>query len=107
MMEQRTVVHFFKTVQRSYDTSFFMLHVQVDLTCSDSWQPSESKLPRFMYTPITSPTASMGDVLMIMHTIVMRPLTSHPYKAGTEHAGFSPDQAEPSGGGEYSLSCMP
>ncbi|CAM9334358.1 unnamed protein product [Sphacelaria rigidula] len=30
---------------------------------------------------------------MIMHDIVMRPLTSHPYKAGTEHAGFSPDQA--------------
>ena len=34
-----------------------------------------------------------GGVLMIMHAIVIRPLTSHPYKAGTEHAGFSPDQA--------------
>ena len=35
----------------------------------------------------------LGGVLMIMHAIVIRPLTSHPYKAGTEHAGFSPDQA--------------
>ena len=26
-----------------------------------------------------------------MHAIVILPLTSHPYKAGTEHAGFSPD----------------
>ena len=34
-----------------------------------------------------------GGELMIMHAIVNRPLTSHPYKAGTEHAGFSPDQA--------------
>ncbi|CAM9676764.1 unnamed protein product, partial [Sphacelaria rigidula] len=30
---------------------------------------------------------------MIMHATVIKPLTSHPYKAGTEHAGFSPDQA--------------
>ena len=27
-----------------------------------------------------------GGVLMIMHAIAIRPLTSHPYKAGTEHA---------------------
>ncbi|CAM9924271.1 unnamed protein product [Sphacelaria rigidula] len=32
-------------------------------------------------------------VLMIMHAIVIRPLTSRPYKTGAEHAGFSPDQA--------------
>ena len=30
---------------------------------------------------------------MIMHTIVIRPLTSYPYKAWTEHAGFSSDHA--------------
>ncbi|CAM9233565.1 unnamed protein product [Sphacelaria rigidula] len=33
-----------------------------------------------------------------MHAIVIRPLTSHPYKTRMEHAGFSPDQAR--GGGE-------
>ena len=32
-------------------------------------------------------------VLIFVHAVVVRPLTSHPYKAGTEHAGFSPDQA--------------
>ena len=40
--------------------------------------------------------AFVGGVLMIMHAIVIRPLTSHPYKAGTEHAGFSPDTQSPS-----------
>ena len=44
--------------------------------------------PSFFFT-----LCSGGGVLMIMHAIVIRPLTSHPYKAGTEHAGFSPDQA--------------
>ena len=34
-----------------------------------------------------------GGVLVIMHAIVVRPLTSHPYKAGTEHARFLPDKA--------------
>ena len=42
---------------------------------------------------IFAPKLRGGGVLMIMHAIVIRPLTSHPYKAGTEHAGFSPDQA--------------
>ena len=32
-------------------------------------------------------------VLIILHAIVIWPLTSHHYKSGTEHAGFSPDQA--------------
>ena len=31
--------------------------------------------------------------LMVMHAIVIGPLTSHPYKAGTEHVGVSLDQA--------------
>ena len=30
---------------------------------------------------------------MILHGVVMIPLTSHSYKAGTEHAGFSPKEA--------------
>ncbi|CAN0168596.1 unnamed protein product [Ectocarpus sp. 4 AP-2014] len=30
---------------------------------------------------------------MDVHTAVVRPLTSHLYKARTEHAVFSPDQA--------------
>ena len=30
---------------------------------------------------------------MIIHAIVMRPWTSHPYKARTEHAEFSLDKA--------------
>ena len=30
--------------------------------------------------------------LIILHATVIRPLTSHPYIAGMEHAGFSPDQ---------------
>ena len=34
-----------------------------------------------------------GGVLIILHAIVIRPLTSHTYKVGTEHAGVSPDQA--------------
>ncbi|CAB1096826.1 unnamed protein product [Ectocarpus sp. CCAP 1310/34] len=34
-----------------------------------------------------------GGVLIVVHAVVMRPLTSHPCKAGTEHAGFSLDQA--------------
>ena len=34
-----------------------------------------------------------GGVLIIFHATDIWPLTSHPYKAGTEHAGFSPDQA--------------
>ncbi|CAM9931646.1 unnamed protein product [Sphacelaria rigidula] len=33
------------------------------------------------------------SVLMILHAVVVLPLTSHPFKAGTEHAGFSSDQA--------------
>lgn len=32
-------------------------------------------------------------VLMIMHTVVVRSLTSCRYKAGIEHAGFPPDKA--------------
>ncbi|CAM9721230.1 unnamed protein product [Sphacelaria rigidula] len=35
----------------------------------------------------------VGGVLMILRAIVIRPLASHPYKAWTEHAGFSPNQA--------------
>lgn len=34
-----------------------------------------------------------GGVLMILHAEVMRPLTSHPYRTGKEHAGIPPDQA--------------
>ena len=34
-----------------------------------------------------------GRLLMIVHAVVIGPFTSHSYKAGTEHAGFSPDQA--------------
>ena len=34
-----------------------------------------------------------GGVLIVVHAIVVRSLTSRPYKAGTGHAGFSPDQA--------------
>ncbi|CAN0067869.1 unnamed protein product, partial [Ectocarpus sp. 8 AP-2014] len=30
---------------------------------------------------------------IVVHAVVVRPLASHLYKAGTEHAGFSPDQA--------------
>ena len=28
---------------------------------------------------------------MISHAVVVRPWTSHPYEAGSEHAGFSSD----------------
>ena len=41
----------------------------------------------------TGPVEGGGGVLIVVHAVVVRPLTSHPYKAGTEHAGFSPDQA--------------
>ncbi|CAM9217821.1 unnamed protein product [Sphacelaria rigidula] len=30
---------------------------------------------------------------MVSHVVVIKPLTSHPYEAGTEHPGSSPDQA--------------
>ncbi|CAN0026296.1 unnamed protein product [Sphacelaria rigidula] len=30
---------------------------------------------------------------MILHAVVIRPLTSHPYETGTEHAWCSPDLA--------------
>ena len=36
-------------------------------------------------------THNSDCVLIILHAIVIRPLTSHRYKAGTEHAGFLPD----------------
>ena len=36
--------------------------------------------------------AGLG-VLMTIRAIIVRPLASHSYKAGTEHAGFSSDQA--------------
>ena len=29
-----------------------------------------------------------GGALTILHAVVVQPLTSHPYKAGTEHAVF-------------------
>ncbi|CAM9612621.1 unnamed protein product [Ectocarpus sp. 12 AP-2014] len=48
-------------------------------------------------------------VLIVVHAKVVGPLTSHPYKAGTEHAVFSPDQALtiPRGGGTYScFTCL-
>ena len=32
-------------------------------------------------------------VLMTLRALAKRPLTSHPYQAGTEHTEFSPDQA--------------
>ena len=48
---------------------------------------------RYFYELAIQQLARQGGVLMIMHDIVVRPLTSHPYKAGTGHAGFSPDQA--------------
>ncbi|CAM9795182.1 unnamed protein product [Sphacelaria rigidula] len=32
-------------------------------------------------------------VHVILHTVVISSLALHPYKAGTEHAGVSPDQA--------------
>ncbi|CAM9914816.1 unnamed protein product, partial [Sphacelaria rigidula] len=32
-------------------------------------------------------------VLMILHAVVVRPLTSHPFKAGMTHPRFLPDQA--------------
>ncbi|CAM9971144.1 unnamed protein product, partial [Sphacelaria rigidula] len=32
-----------------------------------------------------------GGVLVILHAMVTRPFNSHPYKAGMEHARFSPD----------------
>lgn len=31
-------------------------------------------------------------VLMILHAVVVNPLTLHPYDVRTEHAGFSPNQ---------------
>lgn len=33
------------------------------------------------------------SVIIILHVIVFRPLTSYPYKAETEHTEFSLDQA--------------
>ncbi|CAM9607468.1 unnamed protein product [Sphacelaria rigidula] len=30
---------------------------------------------------------------LILHAVVVGPLTLHPHKTGTEHAGFLPDQA--------------
>ena len=47
----------------------------------------------FLFRDVRISRGRRGGVLMIMHAIVIRPLTSHPSKAGTEHAGFSPDQA--------------
>lgn len=34
-----------------------------------------------------------GGVLILVDTLVVRALASDPYKAGTEHTGFSPDHA--------------
>lgn len=34
-----------------------------------------------------------GEGLIILHTIVIRPLASHPYTAGMEHAVVLADQA--------------
>lgn len=30
---------------------------------------------------------------MILHVVITRPSTSHPYIAGTDHVKFTPDQA--------------
>ena len=38
--------------------------------------------------------------LTILHAIVIWPLTSHPYKAGTEHAEFSPYRRSREGRGK-------
>ena len=50
---------------------------------------------RSLWTPWIRRGTTCGgrSVLILVHAVVVRPLTSHPYKAGTEHAGFSPDQA--------------
>lgn len=34
-----------------------------------------------------------GRGTIVLHIVVSRSLTPHPYKAGLEHVGFSPDQA--------------
>lgn len=34
---------------------------------------------------------------MILHAMVMRPLTKHPYQVETEYAGFLPDQTRDQG----------
>ena len=51
---------------------------------------SRRNSPKYTHPPLLS---GGGGVLMVMHAVVIRPLTSHPYKARTEHAGISPDQA--------------
>ncbi|CAM9928749.1 unnamed protein product [Ectocarpus sp. 6 AP-2014] len=48
---------------------------------------------RSTFGHLLSSRAGGGGVLIVVHAVAVRPLTSHPYKAGTEHAGFSPDQA--------------
>ncbi|CAM9120103.1 unnamed protein product [Ectocarpus sp. 4 AP-2014] len=50
-----------------------------------------SNWPRNIYTRLRF--LVWRGVLLAVHTVVARRLTSHPYKAGTENAGFSPDQA--------------
>ena len=59
---------------------------------SDVWY-QESDIPPLARLQSSVSIFHWGGVLIILHAIVIWPLTSHPYKAGTEHAGFSPDRA--------------
>ena len=56
------------------------------------WFPYLYRQHTYIYA-VTMRACKLLGVFIILHAIVIWPLTSHTYKAGTEHTGFSPDQA--------------
>lgn len=77
-----------------------------ELTTTDIWQRQIMSVAAAAITSTKDTKSSPGvrreywggeagctHVSMITHAVAIRPLISHPYKAGMERAGFSLDQA--------------
>ncbi|CAN0585907.1 unnamed protein product, partial [Ectocarpus sp. 12 AP-2014] len=72
---------------------FFQLPVYLQVVFVSYLLPKGCLLPTFKH--LLDFTGG-GELRIAVHAVVGRPLTSHPYKVGIEHAGFSPDQTSAS-----------